>query len=161
MEKKSAEEDKAAPAAPAASVDLKAVFSQYSKGKPDIDGRTFFKIFKDNKVTDKVLTETNIDLAFAKCSVAKKMNFANFQKGIAELAAKKHCSPAELSNKLGSAGKPVYAGTKAEKVALHDDKSKYTGVYAKGGPSTVDKDKITSISQTCDRTAADVRGSKK
>ena len=28
--------------------------------------------------------------------------------------------------------------TKSEKVRLHDDKTTYTGVYAQGGPSTVD-----------------------
>jgi hypothetical protein len=28
--------------------------------------------------------------------------------------------------------------TKVDQVRLHDDKSTYTGVYAQGGPSTVD-----------------------
>ena len=54
-------------------------------------------------------------------------------------------------------------GTKAEKVKWHDDKSTYTGVYAKGGPSNVDVGKtvITDIMQLCDRSEADVRGVKK
>ena len=159
MKKKSTEEEKAPAAAPA--MDLKGVFMQFTKGKPDMDGRTFFKMFKDSKLVDAVLTETNIDLAFAKFSVAKKMNFDNFKKGIAELAGKKGVAADELQKKICTGAKPVFKGTKAEKVALHDDKSKYTGVYAKGGPSTVDKDKVTSISQTCDRTSADVRGIKK
>lgn len=31
-----------------------------------------------------------------------------------------------------------FAGTKADYVKFHDDKSQYTGVYANGGPSNVD-----------------------
>ena len=53
-------------------------------------------------------------------------------------------------------------GTKADAVKFHDDKNLYTGVYAQGGPSTVDagNGKISDISQLCDRTGADVRGVK-
>ena len=49
-------------------------------------------------------------------------------------------------------------GTKAEAVKYHDDKSLYTGVHANGGPSVIDSDKVSDISQICDRTEADVRG---
>ena len=51
-------------------------------------------------------------------------------------------------------------GTTALAVPLHDDVSSYTGVYAKGGPSTVDTNRvrIDSSAQLCDRTEADVRG---
>ena len=55
----------------------------------------------------------------------------------------------------------MFSGTKAEANKFHDDKSLYTGVYAQGGPSNVDKDKVSDISQTLDRSAADVRGVKK
>ena len=34
---------------------------------------------------------------------------------------------------------PQFKGTKAEYVKFHDDKSTYTGVYAKGGPERFDK----------------------
>ena len=33
---------------------------------------------------------------------------------------------------------PILKGTKVDDVRLHDDKTLYTGVYAHGGPSTVD-----------------------
>ena len=68
-----------------------------------------------------------------------------------------------LEGKILAAGGPVFSGTKADKVKFHDDKSLYTGVYAKGGPTTVDAGhgKISDISQLCDRTSADVRGVKK
>lgn len=51
-------------------------------------------------------------------------------------------------DKLCSSKGPKFKGTKAQNVKLHDDKSSYTGVYAKGGPSNVDKgkSKITDLS---------------
>ena len=56
-------------------------------------------------------------------------------------------------------GGPSFSGTKVDKVKFHDDKSLYTGVHAKGGPTTVDAGK--GLVDLCDRTAADVRGVKK
>ena len=44
-----------------------------------------------------------------------------------------------LVTKLGGQKGPAYAGTKAEYNKFHDDKSLYTGVYANGGPTNVDK----------------------
>ena len=38
-----------------------------------------------------------------------------------------------LSSVIMSHGGPSFAGTKADHVKLHDDKSTYTGVYTKGG----------------------------
>jgi len=41
---------------------------------------------------------------------------------------------------------PILVGTVADAVKFHDDKSLYTGVYAHGGPTTVDIDKVADIS---------------
>ena len=120
---------------------------------------------KDTKILDKALTATDIDLIFAKVKdkTARKINYAQFAKGIAECATKKKTTFEKLSEKICSVGGPVYTGTKADNVKYHDDKSLYTGVYAQGGPSTVDAGNgmISDISQLCDRTSADVRGIKK
>ena len=51
-------------------------------------------------------------------------------------------------------------GTKAQANKFHDDKDQYTGVHARGGPSTLDTDKIADIGNLLDRTEADVRGRK-
>ena len=140
--------------------DLKSIFSKYNNGKAEMDGKTFFKVFKDAGLVDKKFTETTIDLAFAKTAEkgVKRMKYDQFLKGISECATKKGISADDMKAKIIAKGGPAYKGTKADAVKWHDDKSLYTGVYANGGPSNVDKDKITSISQTCDRTAADVRG---
>ncbi len=46
--------------------DLKAVFKKCCKGKPDMDNRSFVKMFKDSKLVGKGLTTTDLDMTFAK-----------------------------------------------------------------------------------------------
>lgn len=149
--------------APAGS--LEEVFMGFTAGAPEMDGKTFAKMSKDTKILDKKLTATDIDLIFAKVKdkTARKINYSQFSKGIAECAAKKGISYEDLSGKICAVGGPVFTGTKTDNVKYHDDKSLYTGVYAQGGPSTVDagKGNISDISQLCDRTDANVRGIKK
>lgn len=65
-------------------------------------------------------------------------------------------TPEELEAQLVAAGGPKTVATKCEDVRLHDDKTTYTGVYAKGGPTNVDSSQ--DISQLCDRLPANVRG---
>lgn len=138
------------------------LFKSFTGGAKDMEGKTFAKFAKDSKCLTKKCSATDIDLIFAKVKdkAARKITFAQFEAGVALIAAKNGSDPAEYTEKLLAAGGPVYAGTKAEANKFHDDKSLYTGVYAAGGPSNVDKDKISDISQTCDRSAADVRGTK-
>jgi hypothetical protein len=130
-----------------------------------MEGKTFAKMAKDCKILDKNLTATDIDLTFAKIKdkAARKINFNQFEKGIEHCATKKKITFEALSEKICAVGGPSFSGTKAEANKFHDDKSLYTGVHAKGGPSIVDAGNgmISDISQLCDRSAADVRGSKK
>ena len=44
---------------------LQEVFSQYAQGK-EMDGKTFAKLIKDNKLTNKECKPTDIDLIFAR-----------------------------------------------------------------------------------------------
>ena len=74
---------------------------------------------------------------------------------------KKKTTPESVEAAILQHGGIKYTGTKADYVKFHDDKSTYTGVYAKGGPTTVDAGRggmVSDISQTCNRSAADVRG---
>lgn len=144
---------------------LKEVFQGFTAGAADMDGKTFAKMAKDCKILDKALTATDIDLIFAKVKdkTARKITYEQFVKGIHECATKKKISFDDLEAAICAHGGPVFHGTQADKVKFHDDKSLYTGVYAQGGPSTVDAGSgmISDISQLCDRTSADVRGVKK
>lgn len=144
---------------------LKSIFESFAAGK-EMDGKTFAKVAKDCNLLDKKLTPTDIDLIFAKIKdkTVRKITFEQFKTGVAQMAAKKGVSEEELTKAILASGGPHFQGTKADFVKFHDDKSTYTGVYAKGGPTNVDAGRggqVSDISQTCDRSAADVRGIKK
>jgi len=147
------------------SSDIQAIFKSFAGGTAEMDGRQFAKLAKDTNILDKKLTNTDIDLIFAKVKdkTARKINYTQFLNGIEQCATKKGISKNDLITAIETAGGPKFSGTKPDAVKFHDDKSLYTGVYANGGPSTVDagNGKISDISQLCDRTGADVRGIKK
>lgn len=137
---------------------LKDHFNTYTAGAPDMDGRTFVKILKDNKIIDgKKYTQTDADLLFTKSKDkgGKRINFVQFEKALGEVATKKGVDVSEIKDAITSGGGPRLVGTKTEDVRFHDDKSLYTGVHAKGGPDTKGGPTLTNI---CDRSAADVRG---
>jgi hypothetical protein len=141
---------------------LEDVFKAFANGN-EMDGKSFAKLAKDCGILDKKLTPTEIDLIFAKTKdhSVRKITYDQFAgRGIQLMAEKKGISAEQLAGDIQKAGGPQFHGTKAQHVKLHDDKTTYTGVYAQGGPTSVDagKGKITDISQTCDRSAADVRG---
>ena len=144
---------------------IKQVFQAFAGGN-EMDGKSFAKVAKDCGLLDKKLTSTDIDLIFAKIKdkSARKITFDQFTTGITHMATKKGVTAADLTATITAAGGPKFTGTKADAVKFHDDKSLYTGVYAKGGPTNVDAGRgggVSDISQLCDRTGADVRGVKK
>lgn len=145
------------------SASLSTIFTSYAP-KGEIDGKSFSKLAKDTKLLDKKLTSTDIDLIFAKFKSVRTMTFEQFKKALEECAKKKGVSIEVVHSTICQSGGPQYNGTKADYVKFHDDKNLYTGVYANGGPSTVDigaGGKISDLSQLADRSSADVRGVKK
>ena len=146
-------------------VSVKAIFSQFTGGKKEMDGKTFMKFNKDCKLLVKnKVTSTDIDIIFAKVKTKgkRKIDVAQFKAACELVVAKKKITLPELLAKASTAGGPKFKGTKADYVKFHDDKNTYTGVYAKGGPTNVDTKggQISDISQLCDRTSANVRGVK-
>lgn len=145
--------------------DLFSVFNKFTSGK-DMDGKTWAKLCKDCKLYDKIYTSTSADLLFSKTkgNAVRTATFEQFKTMLAEVAKKKSKTYEDIVDLVVNSSGPVLAGTKAEAVRLHDDKSSYTGVYAKGGPTNVDTGaggKISDLSQLADRSKADVRGVKK
>ncbi|MEW5304921.1 MAG: hypothetical protein WDW38_010750 [Sanguina aurantia] len=128
----------------------------------DIDSAKFAKLCKDAGLVDKGFTVTDCDLIFTKCKTkgARKLVVTEFVKACDEIAARKKITPGEVHAKVIAAS-PSSSGTQAEAVKFHDDKSLYTGVYAKGGPTNVDKLAAGGLGGLLDRSPADVRGVKK
>eukprot|EP00879_Flechtneria_rotunda_P020781 GHRR01021876.1.p1 GENE.GHRR01021876.1~~GHRR01021876.1.p1 ORF type:complete len:196 (+),score=54.06 GHRR01021876.1:2350-2937(+) len=147
---------------------LKAIYTAFasfgsSQTCVEMEGKNFIKLCKDTKLLSKALTTTDLDIIYtkAKAKGARKITWTEFLKALDLVAEKKGCSFDEVVNHVvghGSGG-PQDSGTKAEAVKWHDDKSTYTGVYAKGGPNNIDMDP-TNLAGLCDRTAADKRGVK-
>ena len=142
------------------------IYTSFANGKQEMESQQFLKLCKECKIIDKQynINEVDIDFAKVRCSALKTINFQEFEKAIHLIAKKKQMHTKELVNQIISHGPATFSGTKADKVRLHDDKSTYTGVYARGGPRTVDVgkggDRVSDISETCDRSTADVRGVK-
>eukprot|EP00760_Papus_ankaliazontas_P018911 PhM_4_TR17759/c2_g1_i1/m.54890 len=117
-------------------------FCAFGGGKvAEMENAKFAKFARDSKLLDKKLTSTDIDLMFSKHKPKgeRKISYAVFRGAlIPEIAAKKGLSEEALVGMLMSTGGPHSSGTKADAVRFHDDKESYTGVYAHGGPSTVD-----------------------
>ena len=143
---------------------LKDVFKSFTGGKPEMESKVYAKLYKETGIIDKKFTVNDADINFSKVKSGKvkTITFDQFEKTLELAAAKKGTTKDALVQKIVSHGGATYAGTKADYVKFHDDKSTYTGVYARGGPTTVDagRGKISDISQLCDRTGADVRGVK-
>ena len=144
-------------------VTLEGAYKSFCAGKPEMESKQFSKLVKECKLTDKKFGINDIDIVFAKVKSGKvkTITFAEFQKALDEIAKKKGTTREAIEKAITSHGGATYAGTKADYVKFHDDKSTYTGVYAKGGPTTVDAGRggmVSDISQTCNRSAADVRG---
>ena len=86
-----------------------------------------------------------------KGKTSRKINLEEFTLALDMLAKKKGKSLDDFVDMIVDAGGPKFTGTRADKVALHDDKDAYTGVYKGGGPSTVDGIHTANLSGIVDR----------
>lgn len=113
-----------------------------------MEGKAFAKVAKDCGLLDKKLTGTDVDLIFAKVKdkSERRITYAQFMNGLGLFAEKKGVAKDAVVSKVSASKGPKLAGTKAEANKFHDDKSLYTGVYAQGGPTNVDKDRVVDIS---------------
>ena len=132
-----------------------------TQAKAEMDNAKFNKLCKDTKVIDKKFTSTDADLIFSKIKPkgARKISFDCFHgQALAEIAARKGVTKDDIQAKItGDGGGPSSSGTVADSVKFHDDKSQYTGVYAKGGPTSIDN-QTADLSAITNRVDADVRG---
>ena len=142
---------------------LQKTFLTFTANQNSMDNRTFVKLMKDCKLLNNALTTTDLDINFAKVKdkAEKKITFDQFKQALELCAPKLKMTPEQIFAKVQSSSGPEFKGTKADNVKLHDDKSTYTGVYAKGGPSVSDNDKVKDLSNLCNRGEADVRGTNK
>ncbi|DBA79157.1 hypothetical protein WJX77_005720 [Trebouxia sp. C0004] len=143
--------------------DLKSLFLSFAgygtrSDQQELEGSKFKKLCTDCGLLDKKFTVTDVDLMFVKSKTkgSQKLTFPEFEKALELIAEKKGISLDDLKSKLTSASGPKTQATTPDYVKFHDDKSTYTGVYANGGPTSVDGK--GDLSELCDRSDANVRG---
>ena len=142
---------------------MQGIFKSFAGGKNEMESKQFSKLVKECKLIDKKFTINDVDIVFSKVKVKgqKTISYSDFERAIDEIAKKKGTSKDTIVAAIQKHGGATYQGTKADYVKFHDDKNLYTGVYARGGPTTVDAGRggmVSDISQTCNRSKADVRG---
>ncbi|GFH20957.1 uncharacterized protein HaLaN_18166, partial [Haematococcus lacustris] len=127
----------------------------------DMDAARFVKMVKDAHLLCNQLSIADADIIFKRCKAkaSRRISFEQFLAALLMCAEKKGSSLEAVVRQVLDAGGPVVHGVAPESVRLHDDKSTYTGVYAKGGPKAVDAPK-NDLAVLLDRSDADVRGVK-
>jgi len=136
-----------------------------STTQSQIDNSKFFKLCTDTKLIDKQCTRTDVDLIFTKSKNKgeRKLSFDRFYHALTLIAEKKRWTVDKVVNHIVNSNgrRPSLTGaTKADSVKFHDDKNTYTGVYAKGGPTNIDRNNVT-LHDLLDRSEADSRGVKR
>jgi hypothetical protein len=135
----------------------------------EINGAKFAKFCRDNKLAGSKLSSTDIDLIFAKSKPKgfRKLNFEQFRHIAMPLVATTRGSDLTkiMKHICKNGGGPVFKGTQAERVRHHDDKSLYTGVYGRGGPTNAHDQlelgsAVSGFKSMMDRSDYDVRGRK-
>lgn len=98
----------------------------------------FVKFCRDTKLNDAKFVKAGIDLIWTRCAKKeKKVKFEVFQLMLDEIAATKGTSREVLDDYILRNAKVVVQGTRGSS-KFYDDKSNWTGVAKKGGPSTND-----------------------
>ncbi len=137
------------------------IFFAYSGGNHTIEGKQFLKIFKDNNLLNGGLTGNEVDIIFAKVKTKSKKRIVEEEmiEGLRMAAEIKSMPLEKLVSRISLSG-PQFKGTIPKQESLHDDKSKYTGIYGRGGPSIVDHrtGMVSDLSQLANRKEANVRG---
>ena len=82
-------------------------------------------------------------------------------RGLELLAKKKRVEPKAIRDRIAASKGPILNGTRTLSVKLHDDKSCYTGIYARGGPKIKDKPREINLNgELCDRSNSTFDGRK-
>merc|ERR1712226_194443 len=141
---------------------LKSVFSSFSPSGY-MDNREFMKLCKDSKLISKKVTTSEIDITFSRVKGlgSRRISYDDFLVAINSFAKLEGQALNSYYQKIQNSEGPKMNGTKGWSTRLHDDRSTWTGVYAKGGPTNVDfgtGGKVNDINMLCNRKEADVRG---
>jgi len=137
-------------------------YNAYGKSQPDLfmDSRALAHLCKDAKLIGGNLRLGDVDVIHTKVRTKgeRKISFEQFVYALALVAEARGESLDVVIGTVLRAGPPRHDASGAAKVRLHDDKSTYTGVYKRGGPTNFDGGANIDLSYVTNRKAADARG---
>ena len=132
-----------------------------------MDSRTFVKFCKDAGILSKRLTRTSVDLIFTKVKERgqRTIDFNGFLECLRHCAVERKVTFDALITYIlrSQVGPSLASTTQVQSVRFHDDISTYTGVHARGGPTTIGgggDGAVITLENLMDRSAYDVRGRK-
>jgi class 3 adenylate cyclase len=101
-------------------------FRAYSQNGEHMDGKSFAKLCKDCSLLGQGLTETDVDLIFAKFKSRnlRHMSISQFKGALRCLATKKSLDAEAVFGMVAASDGPVLTGTKAGEVRFYDDATK-------------------------------------
>eukprot|EP00890_Picochlorum_soloecismus_P001496 jgi/Picsp_1/2347/NSC_05810-R1_p25-alpha family protein len=106
----------------------------------ELDGKQFSKLCRDAGLSRGPKESVKVDLCFAKArsNKGRKLLFEDFLVALALLACEFNVPEDDVYKKVSRCRGPRRNSNTPDYCRLHDDKSTFTGVYARGGPDVMD-----------------------
>jgi hypothetical protein len=106
----------------------------------ELDGKQFSKLCRDSGLSRGPKESVKVDLCFAKArsNKGRKLLFEDFLVALALLASEFNVPEDDVFKKVSKCKGPRRNSNTPDYCRLHDDKSTFTGVYARGGPDVMD-----------------------
>lgn len=129
------------------------IFQQYcalSAKSDGMDSTRFYKFCKEYDLIDgNLVTKSDVDIIYlthTKNKHVRYLSYTGFNLAITDIAEKKITDYNNLCEYIVAIGRgPTITGTVAGHNRFFDDKSTYTGVYNKGGPTIIDRNASASF----------------
>jgi len=149
---------------------LQVVFREYahfgrSNAGEGLPSASFVKLMRDCGLVDKELTVTDLDLIFTRCLPGrgkKRLDLDGFNAALYDCSVHRRMKLAKFLSIIASAA-PSNSGTQPIGHRFYDDKSTWTGIATRGGPTIIDRHQhaLLGIETVWDRKQnVDVRGVK-
>lgn len=111
---------------------------------PELDSSRFAKLCKDTALLGPAFEAHDVDVVFAQAArgqESRRLDFDAFCVALAAVAERRSVPAADVVRSVVGASGPADNSTAhapSEFVRFHDDKTTFTGVHARGGPSVVE-----------------------
>ncbi|KAL4474761.1 hypothetical protein ABPG74_001457 [Tetrahymena malaccensis] len=139
---------------------LLSAFKKFTNDRSTMEVKIFIGALTDSGVFNGRVNPSQAEYIFDKVKNSANLrgiNYQQFETCLSQIAAQGGMTRQQIEGLLIEQSKKLGA-KKGDPSRFFYDKSSYTGVHTKGGPSTIDNNGYSHLSQLCDRSGANVRG---